>query len=150
MGNSYLSAYIHYTFSTKNRLPLIETEIQQRLWSYMSGSAKKHNLKAIAVGGVSDHVHILLSLPGTITIAKAVQLIKGSSSKWLKDTFDHMKDFSWQKGYGAFSVNVSLVQKTIDYINRQESHHKQMSFQEEFINFLKKNKVDYDEQHLWD
>ncbi|KPA14365.1 Transposase IS200-like protein [Candidatus Magnetomorum sp. HK-1] len=149
MRNTYISAYMHYIFSTKNRLPLIDPKIQKRLWAYMSGTAKRHNMKAIAIGGVIDHAHILLYLPATITISKAIQLIKGSSSKWIKDNYEHLQNFSWQEGYGAFSVNISLVQDTIKYINRQEQHHKQQSYQDEFIMFLEKNKVKYDKNDIW-
>jgi REP element-mobilizing transposase RayT len=149
MRNSYISVYIHYIFSTKNRLPFIDPEIQRRLWGYMSGTAKRNNMKAIAVGGDIDHAHVLLYLPSTITISKAIQLIKGSSSKWVKDNYVHLQNFAWQEGYGAFSVNISLVQETINYINRQEQHHKQQLYQDEFMMFLKKNKIEYNEKHIW-
>jgi hypothetical protein len=82
-------------------------------------------------------------------LSKAIQLIKGSSSKWIKDNYEHLQNFSWQEGYGAFSVNISLVQDTINYINRQEQHHKQQSYQDEFIMFLEKNKVKYDKNDIW-
>ena len=87
MGNTYTSLYIHYIFSTKNRLPLIVPEIQDRLWPYMAGIAKKNNMTALAVGGMPDHIHILLSLPATLSVSKAIQSIKGNSSKWIYDTF---------------------------------------------------------------
>ena len=109
MSNTYIGLYIHYIFSTIQRLPLIIPEIQSRLWPYIGGVAKQNDMKALAVGGITDHVHILLSLPAPISIAKAIQLIKGNSSKWVNDTFETPNGFAWQKGYGAFSVNISIV-----------------------------------------
>jgi REP element-mobilizing transposase RayT len=151
MSNTYSSLYIHYIFSTKQRLPLIVTEMQDRLWSYIGGIARQNDMKALAVGGTSDHIHILLSLPATISVAKAIQIIKGNSSKWVSDTFPSSNAFSWQKGYGAFSVNISIVKDTtIRYIQNQTAHHHHKSFQDEYVDFLKKNEVNYDERYLWD
>ena len=117
MANTYLSLYAHVVFSTKHRQPIITDDIRDRLWAYMGGIARDNNVKAIKVGGVDNHVHLLLSQPATITMAKTVQLIKGGSSKWVHDTF-HLPQFTWQEGYGAFSVNVSLLDTTIRYIER--------------------------------
>ena len=149
MGNAHISLYMHYVFTTKERLPLIAPEIQDRLWHYLGGIAKQNKMKALAVGGTSDHVHILLSIPATLSISKAIQLIKGNSSKWLNDTFQPASGFSWQKGYGAFSINISIVQETIRYIQNQALHHRRKSFKEEYLEFLKKNEVDYDERYIW-
>ncbi|MBT3257312.1 MAG: IS200/IS605 family transposase [Deltaproteobacteria bacterium] len=149
MGNSYISVYIHYIFSTKERLPLILPEIQDRLWPYIGGIARKNNMKALAVDGMPDHIHILLSLPATISISKAVQIIKGNSSKWITERFQTSNPFSWQKGYGAFSINISILQDTIHYIQKQAVHHRHKSFKNEYLDFLKKNEVFYDEQYVW-
>ena len=150
MSNTYIGLYIHNIFSTIQRLPLIVPEIQSRLWPYMGGIAKQNDMKALAVGGITDHVHILLSLPATISIAKAIQLIKGNSSKWVNDTFQMPNGFAWQKGYGAFSVNISIVPETIRYIDNQAMHHQHKSFKEEYIEILVKNRIDYDERYIWD
>jgi REP element-mobilizing transposase RayT len=150
MANSYISLYIHYVFSTKERQPLLTPEIQERVWSYMGGIARKNKMKALSVGGTKDHVHLLMSLPATVSVSKAVQLIKGGSSRWIRDQIENMENFSWQTGYGAFSINVSIVRETILYIERQEEHHKFKSFQEEYIEFLKKHGIDYDERYVWD
>ena len=106
-------------------------------------------MKAIQIGGMPDHVHILLSLPSTITIAKAMQLIKGGSSKWVHDTFPAQSFFRWQVKYGAFGVSVSLLEKTIEYIKNQEEHHRTKSFKEEYIEFLRKCGIEYDDKYLW-
>ncbi|MCP4577646.1 MAG: IS200/IS605 family transposase [Deltaproteobacteria bacterium] len=150
MGNTYTSLYIHYIFSTKNRLSLIVPEIQDRLWPYVAGIAKNNNMKALAVGGMPDHIHILLSLPSTISVSKAIQSIKGNSSKWINDTFKTPSPFLWQKGYGAFTVNISILLDTVRYIQNQAVHHRRKSFKNEFLDFLKKNEVVYDERYVWD
>ncbi len=106
-------------------------------------------MKAVEIGGVEDHVHILLSLPATIPVSKAMQLIKGGSSKWIHETFPDQRLFSWQEEYGAFSVSVSQLDKTIAYIRRQPEHHRKVTFQEEFLLLLKKHGVEYDERYLW-
>ncbi len=93
---------------------------------------------------------MLLSLPATISISKAIQLIKGNSSKWIHETFEHVREFSWQEGYGAFSVNVSIVKETIRYIETQAEHHQRRSFKDEYIEFLKKHGIDYDERYVWE
>ena len=97
-----------------------------------------------------DHVHILLSLPSTVSIAKAMQLIKGGSSKWVHDTFSEHRLFGWQVKYGGFGVSQSLLEKTIQYIRNQENHHRKMTFQEEFLALLKKHRIAYDERYLWE
>src|SRR5215212_1356019 len=114
----------------------------------MGGIARQNDMKAIEIGGMPDHVHILLSLPSTLSIAKALQLIKGGSSKWVHDTFPEHRLFGWQAKYGAFSV--SQLETIIGYIKRQEEHHRKMTFQEEFLALLKKHQVGYDEKYLWD
>lgn len=106
-------------------------------------------MKALSIGGTQDHVHVLLSLPATLPVSKAVQLIKGGSSKWIHDTFAGLRKFAWQEGYGAFSVNVSLLEDTIRYIESQGEHHKRKTFQEEYIEFLRRHRIDYDERYVW-
>ena len=107
-------------------------------------------MKAIEIGDVADHVHILLSVPATMPMAKAMQLIKGGSSKWIHENFPDQRLFAWQGKYGAFSVSVSQLETIIAYIKNQEEHHQKMTFQEEFMVLLKKHNVEYDERYLWD
>ncbi len=149
MAHSYISIYTHYIFSTKNRQKIIPSNLQQRLWAYIGGIAKENGMKALAVGGTEDHVHILLAMPATLSPAKAVQLIKGGSSKWVSKTFPKLRNFAWQEGYGAFSISISHVENTVRYINNQVEHHKNFSFQEEYLRILKKHGVKYDEKYLW-
>ena len=147
---SYISSYFHCVFSTKERRNLITLTLRDRLWPFLGGIARQNKMKAIEIGGMEDHIHILLSLPSTLSIAKALQLIKGGSSKWVHETFPEQRMFGWQVKYGAFSVSVSQLDTIIQYIKDQKEHHRQMTFQEEFIALLKKHRVEYDERYLWD
>jgi REP element-mobilizing transposase RayT len=147
MSHTYVSSLIHCVFSTKNRRDLIAEEIQPQLWAFVGGIARRNGFKALIVGGIANHVHVLLSLPATLPLAKAMQLIKGASSHWMNE--NHTRDFSWQEGYGAFTVGISQKDQTISYIRRQPEHHKKRSFEEEFVTFLKKHGVEHDPQHVW-
>ena len=149
-GVSYVSSYFHCVFSTKERQPLISEPLQERLWPFLGGVARRNDMKAIEIGGMLDHVHILLSLPSTLSIAKALQLLKGGSSKWVHDTFPECWAFRWQEKYGAFTVSVSALEKTIKYVQNQKEHHRKMTFEEEFLALLKKHRVAFDERYLWD
>jgi REP element-mobilizing transposase RayT len=149
MAHSYTNILIHYIFSTKNREKIITNELQKRLWPYMGGIARENKIKALSIGGIEDHVHLLLSLPATLSLAKAIQLIKGGASTWVHDTFPNFKNFKWQEGYGAFSVSISHVEDTIAYINTQREHHQIKTYQEEYIAFLKKHNIEYDERYIW-
>ncbi len=149
MAHSYSNILIHYVFSTKNREKIMTIELQKRLWSYMGGIARENNMKALAVGGIEDHVHLLISLPPTLSISKAIQMIKGGSSKWVHDTFLNYKNFKWQEGYGAFSVSISRRKGIIAYINSQKEHHLKESFQNEYVSFLKNHVIDYDDRYIW-
>lgn len=142
--HSFVSCLIHVVFSTKERRPWITSDIQDRLWPYLGGIARENKMKALKVGGVEDHVHILLSLPSTLTIAKAVQLLKGNSSKWIHETFPKLKTFEWQEGYGAFSIGVSGIEDTVKYIENQAEHHHKQSFQDELKAFLAKHALEYE------
>jgi REP element-mobilizing transposase RayT len=139
---------MHCVFSTKDRRKIISSDLQQRLWPFIGGIARENGLKALAIGGVQDHVHILLSLPATTPIAKAIQLVKGGSSKWIHESFPKHSDFAWQEGYGAFSVSISHVEATITYIQMQEEHHRKKTFEEEFLTFLRKHRIDFDERYM--
>jgi REP element-mobilizing transposase RayT len=140
---------MHVTFSTKNRSLAITSDLESRLWPYIGGIAKENKMKALAIGGTADHVHALLALPGMMSFAKAVQLIKGGSSKWVNDTFPRHQKFGWQEGYGAFSVSASQAPRTIAYINSQKEHHRRRTFEEEFLELLRKHGIAYDSHHVF-
>jgi len=114
MAHSYVSCIMHYAFSTKERARIIRPAFRDRLWAYIGGIARENRMTPFAVGGVEDHAHVLVSLPSTVTIAHAVQLIKGGSSKWASETFPNARDFAWQEGYGAFSVSISGLDDSIE------------------------------------
>ena len=147
---SYVSSYFHCIFSTKDRRPQITPAFRERLWPFLGGIARQNHMTAIEIGGVSDHVHILLYLPSTIPVCKALQLIKGGSSKWVHETFPEHRLFGWQTKYGAFSTSVSQLERTIEYIRGQEEHHRKVSFQEEFVALLKRHRISYDPRYLWE
>jgi REP element-mobilizing transposase RayT len=149
MGHSFTSSLYHCAFSTKERRPCIGADLRSRLWPYLGGIARENGMKTLAIGGVEDHVHLLLSLPSTMPIAKAIQLVKGGSSLWIHKTFPGQSGFAWQEGYGAFSLGISQIEATKSYIESQEEHHRKISFQEEFLAFLKKHNLDYDERYVW-
>ena len=115
----------------------------------MGGIARDNKIKAIAIGGVEDHAHILLSIPATISLSRAVQLIKGGSSRWIHETFPNMKQFAWQEGYSAFSIGISAMDDTTAYINRQVEHHQKKTFEEELVQFLNRHGIDYDERYVF-
>ena len=147
MSHTYVVLLVHCVFSTKNRRPLISDETQPRLWSFVGGIARKNGFKTLVVGGTADHLHVLLSLPATVPLAKAVQIIKGASSHWMNDGVK--KGFAWQEGYGAFTIGVSQKTGTVGYIQSQAVHHRWRGFQEEFLAFLRKHGVEYDPRYVW-
>jgi REP element-mobilizing transposase RayT len=150
MANTYTSLYYHVVFSTKHRYPWITQEFESRIWAYLGGIAREKNMYALLVGGMEDHIHILLRLFPTMSISKALQLLKGNSSKWIHGTFLPLQDFKWQDGYGAFSVSKSHIPVVVNYIQCQRQHHANMNFKIEFLELLQRHEVDYDERYLWD
>jgi putative transposase len=147
MSHTYVSDLVHCVFSTKERRNLIRPEIQSDLWAFLGGIARKNGFKALVVGGTENHVHVLLSLPATMPLAKAMQLIKGASSHWMNEK--RTQGFAWQEGYGAFTVGISQKADTIAYIQSQAEHHRKRSFEDEFVVFLKKHGVEYDARQVW-
>lgn len=150
MSHSYISQLMHCVFSTEERKAWITSELQTRLFPYIGGIARMNKMKLISAGGVQDHVHILISMPKTLDIAHAMQLIKGGSSKWIHDESAQHRLFEWQEGYGAFSIGISEVERTVNYINNQAEHHKRKDFKTEFISFLDKHFIEYDDRYVFD
>jgi REP-associated tyrosine transposase len=144
LSHSYAQNHVHLVFSTKNRQKIIPKNCSQRLWSYTAAICKNHDILAFAVGGMDDHIHILFRLPPTITLSRVVALVKSNTSKWIKERGIR---FSWQEGYGAFSVSSSNVSAVIKYIHNQEARHRKMTFEQEFIALLKKHGVEFDQRY---
>ena len=116
MANTYTSLHYHLVFSTKNRERWIMPEIEQRIWAYLGGIAKENKFHPIQIGGVEDHIHVLLGAPASAAPSKIAQMIKGGSSAWIHETFPHLQGFAWQDGYGAFTVSKSSVEDVANYI----------------------------------
>jgi putative transposase len=149
VANTYTSLYVHLVFSTKNREPWIDHEIENRIWSYLGGIAKENSIKTFEIGGMPDHVHLVLALPPTISVSKSAQLIKGGSSLWIKSTFPEKSTFAWQDGYGAFTISKSNLDGVIKYVRNQREHHRVKTFQEEYTAFLERHGVEYNPTFLW-
>ena len=149
MANTYTCLYYHIVFSTKGRVPYIQPAIAPRVWEYMGGVARAHKMTALQVGGVDDHAHALIMAPPTIAPSKIAQYLKADSSKWMHETFASLAGFAWQEGYGAFTVSKSAIPTVSAYIRNQPEHHRKCTFQEEYLEFLHKHGVEYDERYLW-
>lgn len=150
MGQSLAQNYIHIVFSTKHREALIHPPYEEELHSYIGGVCKALECPVLAVGGYTNHIHILCMLSKKLPLMTLVQKVKANSSKWMKTKNKNLSHFFWQDGYGAFSVNPRDVDAVINYIKNQHIHHKQKSFKEEYLAFLHKYNVDYNEQYVWD
>jgi REP element-mobilizing transposase RayT len=146
--HSFSSSLHHCVFATKKRETWLTPAIRERLWPYLGGVARANGMKALAIGGVADHVHILLSLPATMAISKAMQLLKGNSSKWIHESFPGLRQFAWQQGYGAFSIGISGIEETSAYIRDQEEHHRTKTYREEVIAFLERHGLPFDDAML--
>jgi putative transposase len=149
MANTYTSLHYHVIFSTKNRERWLVPDIEQRVWEFIGGIARKHRMIALQVGGVDDHIHALVTAPPTIAPCQIAQFLKGDSSKWIHEEFSALRNFGWQDGYGAFTVSKSNIPEVIKYIQNQRAHHRQKTFQEEYLEFLHANGIEYDERYLW-
>jgi putative transposase len=146
MSHTYIANYVHCIFSTKERQDSISAELQPRLWAYLIGTSKNLVIVPIAIGGTSNHAHLLLGLKPTMPIAEAVQKLKANSSRWIGE---HGLSFEWQKGYAAFSVSPSLVESVGSYILRQEEHHRKRTFEEELLSLLRKSNVAHDVDQIF-
>ena len=149
MANTYTSLHYHVIFSTKNREPWLVRDIEQRVWEFIGGVARAHKMTALQVGGVEDHIHALVTAPPTIAPSQIAQYLKADSSKWIHEEFPTLRSFWWQDGYSAFTVSKSNIPNVIKYIQNQREHHRKKTFQEEYLQFLRENGVDYDERYLW-
>jgi putative transposase len=147
MSHSFISNRIHLVFSTAQRQHLIKIETEQKLWAYLAGIARNHGIEAFAVGGIEDHVHLLVAPPATMPISKLVQVLKANSSRWMRE---HGSYFEWQKGYGAFGVSASGWEAVREYIASQRMHHAKRDFRGEFEALLRLHGVKYDAATLLD
>lgn len=149
MANTYTSLHYHVVFSTKDRERWITPDIEQEVWRYLAGVTNRHGMQALKIGGLEDHLHLVLALPPTHTMSKAVQLLKGSSSHWIRQRFPELDAFRWQDGYGAFTVSKSALPATMNYVERQRERHLSRTYQDELRALLKLHDIAFDERLLW-
>ncbi len=149
MGHTYTQLLTHIVFSTKDRIPYLNDSVRNPVFAYIAGIARHLGGSEVIVNGVADHAHLFLRMPPVIQVSEAVKKIKANSSKWVHNERLLPRSFGWQVGYAAFSVSSSQAAKTIQYIYDQETHHKKISFQEEYLEFLKKHGIPYDERYVW-
>jgi REP element-mobilizing transposase RayT len=148
MSQSLSLVLVHLVFSTKDRQPFVNESVRAALHAYLAAVARQHKCACFRVGGVSDHVHLAVSLHPTVTVAELVQELKAGSSKWMKT--QGVPAFGWQRGYGAFSVGPGDREALIRYIETQETHHRKRTFQDEMRAFFEKYHVAFDERYVWD
>lgn len=145
MAQSFCCNFLHIVFSTKNRANSIDDP--KKMWAYLAGTAKNLDIRNYGIGGTKNHVHLLLCMPVDIKTCDAISRLKSNSSRWMRE---QGKNFAWQRGYGAFSVSVSNLEKVVSYIANQEQHHRKRSFEKEFIALLEKHKIEYDVRYVFD
>ncbi len=150
MPQSLARIPIHCIWSTRNHLPFIKPEIEKELFSYMTGIFRNYESPALAINGTANHIHALTVLSRKITVAKLIEELKKSSSKWIKTKGMQSQNFYWQRGYAALGIGESNVEVVKKYIANQKEHHRKKTFQEEYITFLKKYGIEYDERYVWD
>lgn len=148
MPQSLARNSIHLVFSTKNREPLIEPALNPKLFAYLAGTLNDIKCPALTVGGVADHVHILFVLARTVSLSEAVETVKKSSSKWMKQ--NGVPKFFWQSGYGAFSVSASKEAEVTGYIEKQAEKHRRRTYQDEVRELLRRHRMEWDERYVWD
>jgi REP element-mobilizing transposase RayT len=149
MSQSLSKLYVHIVFHTKNNRNLIKAEIETELYAYLGGILKLNKSVPIIINGVEDHVHILCIMSKNIALADLLEELKRNSSRWIKTKSPDYKNFSWQGGYGGFSVSEGVSDIVKRYIENQKQHHKKETFKEEYIRLLKENDIDYNDDYLW-
>ena len=150
MPQSLSQLYVHLIFSTKHREPLLLSPVREAAHTYLAAVLNNQDSPALKVGGMTDHVHALFRLSKNLALAKVVEEVKTSSSKWVKTQGRRLPNFHWQSGYGAFSVSAADVEEVVEYITQQETHHRVASFQEELRKLLDAHGIAYDERYVWD
>jgi REP element-mobilizing transposase RayT len=150
MPQSLSKVIVHIIFSTKDREPWLDLHVRPRMHAYLATVCRDLGAEVIRVGGVADHVHIVTTLPRTVSQAQLIEQIKKVSSKWIKTLDARYRGFFWQRGYGAFSVSLSQLGAVLQYVDIQQEHHRTRTFQEEYRELLHKHRLDFDERYVWD
>jgi len=150
MPQSLSKVILHVIFSTKNREPWLDSEVRPRMHAYLATVCRDLAAEFVHVGGVADHVHIVTTLPRTLSQAELIEQIKKTSSKWIKALDAQYRGFFWQRGYSAFSVSPSQLKAVMKYVETQQEHHRTRTFREEYRELLRRHGVDFDERYVWD
>jgi len=148
MAHTFTNLLTHIIFSTRNRIRVMDEDLRPELFAYLGGIARKLEGKPLIINGTADHVHLLVALPPVVSISEFLRVLKANSSGWVHKKWPSRRTFEWQEGYGAFSVSQSNVSRVMKYIADQEEHHRKVSFQEEFVVYLKRNGIPYDERYI--
>lgn len=148
MSHTYFADYHHIVFSTKNREPHLTPEFEKELHPYLAAAINEQHCRALLVGGLRDHIHALVSMGKTFLTSDLVKEIKRTSSIWAKEKASHLREFAWQEGYGAFSVSYSNLDQVREYILHQDTHHRQMSWEDEYRALLKRHGIEFDERYF--
>ncbi len=146
MSHTFIKSHFHVVFGTKERRKIISEDVQPLLWSYIAGICRSQKMVSVAVGGVEDHIHLLFHLPATLTLSKAVAVVKANSSKWMNE---QGRNFAWQEGYSAFSASAANLERIALYIRGQKEHHRKMSFEDEYLGLLRKHKIEFDPKYVF-
>jgi len=149
MAGTYTKLLYHIIFSTKDREPLITPHLRENLYPYIGGIIRGQEGVLQAIGGMPDHIHLVVGVKPDLSVSELVRLVKANSSKWINEQASHAGRFGWQSGYGAFSVSLSQLAAVCEYVQRQEEHHSKKTFQEEYLDFLRRHEVSFDERYLW-
>lgn len=150
MSRTYTNLLYHLVFSTKDRIPLISPSFRDEVNSYLGGIVRDLGGTPIEIGGVADHLHLLIKLKPTATLLDVMRELKAGSSKWLNEDKMRLRKFGWQDGYAAFSVSKSQVPRLREYISNQDAHHRRIGYKEEFLALLQRHEIEYEEKYLWD
>ena len=150
MAHTFTSLLVHVIFSTKDRRPSLDADLGCRLFAYMGGVLRETKSTPVIINGPNDHVHALVTMPPTLSLSDLMRTLKTNSSRWVHESFPQHKAFAWQTGYGAFTVSRSNAEEVERYIANQEEHHRHVSFQDEYLAFLKRHGIAFDPRYVWD
>jgi REP element-mobilizing transposase RayT len=149
MAGSYSSVYLHIVFSTQERRRFLVPERREAVFAYMAGILRNSGSQFVLVNGHVEHVHVVCTLPVTLALSDLVAQLKGSSSKWMRESVEGLEDFHWQSGYAAFSFSRRQLEGVRNYVHHQEDHHRTLSFEDEYREFLALAAIEFDEQYLF-
>ncbi len=149
MPGTFTSLHYHLVFSTKDRFPMIHGDLQPELYDYMGGIVRSLDSVLCEIGGMPDHLHLLVRVPPKHSLSDFMRILKSRSSGWVHETQARAEKFAWQEGYGAFAVSKSDLPRVSEYIQRQAEHHRELSFKDEFRRFLERHDIAFDERYLW-